>query len=79
MAEKEMLSFRLPTDLLTALKERAEADGETLSDTIRRAALVLLGVCPTCGAPTLGIDRFRMASIDSKDDNSTDPLGHSGA
>ena len=49
MADTEMTSFRLPADLLGALRERAQENGESLSDTMRRAALMILGVCPTCG------------------------------
>jgi len=39
----------MPADLLDALRKHAEQNGETLSDTVRRAALLLLGICPTCG------------------------------
>jgi hypothetical protein len=44
-----MASFRLPADLVTALRQRATEDGESLSDILRRGALMVLGVCPTCG------------------------------
>ena len=49
-------STRLPAELVTALRERAEADGESLSDLLRRGALMVLGICPTCGqkAPDSG-------------------------
>lgn len=49
MAETEMASARLPADLVTALKQRAADNGESLSDLLRRGALMVLGVCPTCG------------------------------
>jgi hypothetical protein len=45
----EMTSFRLPADLVAALKERAAENGESLSDALRRGALMVLGKCPTCG------------------------------
>jgi hypothetical protein len=50
------VSARLPADLLQALRERAEKDGMTVSDALRIGALMLLGVCPTCGqkAPAAG-------------------------
>ncbi len=51
MANDEMTSFRLPTDLVTALRQRATENGESLSDTLRRGALIVLGICPTCGQP----------------------------
>lgn len=44
-----MVSFRLPGDLGAALKQRAADNGESLSDVMRRAALLELGICPTCG------------------------------
>jgi hypothetical protein len=37
----EMASFRLPADVVTALK--------TLTDVLRKGALMVLGKCPTCG------------------------------
>jgi hypothetical protein len=43
------VSVRLPGDIMQALRERAEADGITISDALRVGALMLLGVCPTCG------------------------------
>jgi hypothetical protein len=49
MPEPGMTSFRMPPDLLAALRKRAEDSGESLSETMRRAALTLLGTCPTCG------------------------------
>lgn len=49
MAETEMTSFRLPGDIIAALRKLAEDRGETLSDVLRQAALVRLGICPTCG------------------------------
>ena len=45
----EMTSFRLPGDLLAALRQRADENGEPLSDVLRRAVLLVLGKCPTCG------------------------------
>jgi len=49
MADTEMTSFRLPADLLKALRERGETSGDSLSDTLRYAVLLFLGICPTCG------------------------------
>jgi hypothetical protein len=49
MAETEMASFRLPGDIVAALRKLAEDRGETLSDVLRQAALAKLGICPTCG------------------------------
>lgn len=43
------VSVRLPGDVVAALKERAKDNGETVSDAIRRGALMVLGICPTCG------------------------------
>ena len=54
MAESEMTSFRLTADLVAALKQRAAADGQTVSEVLRRGALMLLGVCPTCGQDVPG-------------------------
>jgi hypothetical protein len=51
MADTEMTSFRLAPDLAEALRKRAAERGETLSETMRQAALALLGTCPTCGQP----------------------------
>jgi hypothetical protein len=52
MPETEMTSFRLPSDIVTALRKLAEEQGETLSDVLRQAALAKLGICPTCGRRT---------------------------
>jgi hypothetical protein len=49
MADSEMTSFRLPADLVAALRQRAAENGESLSDLLRRGALMVLGICPTCG------------------------------
>ena len=49
MADTEMASFRLPADLVMALRKRAEENGESMSDALRRGALMVLGICPTCG------------------------------
>ena len=51
-----MTSFRLSADLVAALKQRAAENGEALSDLLRRGALMVLGICPTCGqkAPAEG-------------------------
>ncbi len=49
MAEDKVASIRLPGDLAAALKQRADENGETLSDVVRRGALMVLGICPTCG------------------------------
>lgn len=45
----EPTSFRLPADVLAALRTRAENTGESVSDQLRQGALMLLGICPTCG------------------------------
>lgn len=50
-AAKEMVSVRMPAELVTALREHAEGGGESLSDVLRRAALMVLGICPTCERP----------------------------
>jgi hypothetical protein len=44
-----MTSFRLPGDVVSALRKMAEENGETVSDLLRRGALMILGTCPTCG------------------------------
>ena len=44
-----MASARLPGDMVAALKQRAAENGESLSDLLRRGALMVLGICPTCG------------------------------
>jgi hypothetical protein len=49
MADTEMTSFRLPGDVVAALRKAAEDSGETVSDLLRRGALMILGTCPTCG------------------------------
>lgn len=49
MPETEMASFRLPGDIAAALKQMATENGESLSDVMRRGALMVLGICPTCG------------------------------
>lgn len=49
MSETEMASARLPGDMVAALKQRAAENGESLSDLLRRGALMVLGICPTCG------------------------------
>jgi hypothetical protein len=49
VADTEMASARLPADLVAALKQRAAENGESLSDALRRGALMVLGICPTCG------------------------------
>ena len=49
MATTEIASARLPPDLVSALRGRAEANGESVSDLLRRGALMVLGICPTCG------------------------------
>jgi hypothetical protein len=42
-------SFRLPGDITAALRKMADENGETISDLLRRGALMVLGICPTCG------------------------------
>lgn len=49
MPETEMASARLPGDMVAALKQKAAENGESLSDLLRRGALMVLGICPTCG------------------------------
>jgi hypothetical protein len=49
VADTEMASARLPADIVAALKKRADEGGESLSDLLRRGALMVLGICPTCG------------------------------
>lgn len=51
MADTEMASARLPGDIVTALRKMADESGETMSDLLRRGALMVLGICPTCGQP----------------------------
>jgi len=34
---------------MTALREHAKKNDEPLSDVLRRAVLLLIGICPTCG------------------------------
>lgn len=52
MADTEMASARLPGDIVAALKKLAEENGESVSDLLRRGALMVLGICPTCGRKT---------------------------
>lgn len=49
MPDTEMTSFRLPADVVTALRKLGGETGETMSDLLRRGALIVLGICPTCG------------------------------
>ena len=49
MSDDKMASIRLPGDLAAALRQHAEENGETFSDAMRRGALMVLGICPTCG------------------------------
>ena len=49
VSDSNMVSVRMPAELMAALRERAEANGMTISDALRDGALMLLGVCPTCG------------------------------
>lgn len=51
MSNNEMASVRLPPDILSALRSRTEDTGESVSDQLRRGALMVLGICPTCGRP----------------------------
>lgn len=48
MTGKEMISVRVKPELLTALRLLADERGESLSETLRRGALLVLGHCPTC-------------------------------
>ena len=48
MTGKEMTSFRLDAQIVAALRKHAGERGETLSDVLRHAALLVLGYCPTC-------------------------------
>lgn len=59
MSDDKVTSFRLPADLATALKQRADENGETVSDVVRRSALMVLGICPTCGQKAPGEDGWR--------------------
>ena len=49
MADSSPASFRLPVDVLAALRRRDEETGESISDMLRQGALMVLGICPTCG------------------------------
>ena len=51
MADAPMASFRLPVDVMAALRQRGEETGESVSDMLRQGALMVLGICPTCGQP----------------------------
>jgi hypothetical protein len=57
VADTEMTSFRLPSEIVQALRKRAEENGESLSDALRRGALMVLGICPTCGQETPAPDQ----------------------
>jgi hypothetical protein len=48
---KDVISFRLPADLVAALRQKATENGETLTDLLRRGALLEVGICPTCNRP----------------------------
>ena len=50
-SDTEMASVRMPGELVAALRKHAAENGESLSDTLRRGALMVLGICPTCGQP----------------------------
>ena len=52
MADAPPTSFRLPADVLAALRRRGEETGESVSDMLRAGALMVLGICPTCGQKT---------------------------
>jgi hypothetical protein len=43
------VATRLPPDLIAALRAHADENGETISDALRTGALMVLGICPTCG------------------------------
>ena len=45
---KEMTSFRMEPELVAALRALATERGETLSEVMRKGALLVLGYCPTC-------------------------------
>ncbi len=64
MADSEMASARLPAEMVAALKQMAAETGESLSDLLRRGALLVLGICPTCGqkAPQAGSSDEKEAS-----------------
>ena len=49
MADTPPTSFRLPVAVLAALRLRGEETGESISDMLRQGALMVLGICPTCG------------------------------
>lgn len=48
----KVASVRLPADLAAALRAKADATGESISDLMRQGALMLLGTCPTCRQAT---------------------------
>ena len=50
-AQMEPVSVRMTADLVKALRDRADEQGCSFSDVIRDAALLALGLCPTCGRP----------------------------
>lgn len=50
--DREMASFRLDAEIVAALRKVAEERGESLSDVLRRGALLVLGYCPTCQRKT---------------------------
>ena len=43
MASRDMASFRMDPQLVDALRKHAEEGGESLSDVLRRGALMVLG------------------------------------
>jgi hypothetical protein len=55
--ESAPVSVRLPADLMQALRKRADENGMTVSDALRYGALMLLGICPTCGQKAPGADK----------------------
>ena len=52
-----MASFRLEPDSAAALRKHAEERDESLSDVLRRGALLVLGYCPTCQRKVTDDDR----------------------
>ena len=49
VSKTELTSFRLPAEVAAALRKLSSETGETVSDLLRRGALTVLGICPTCG------------------------------
>ena len=66
VSDDKVASIRLPAELAAALKRHAEENGETLSDAMRRGALMVLGICPTCGQPASAPERAEAGESGSR-------------